>query len=231
VRWFGGSRDLAKLTAPEIASYAERHASSGADVARLEPIKAFYAQAKKARLTSSNLGVHLRVSKSSASKKSNQSRRPARKVALTQAGFDRLAKELEELRKERPHIALEIRKAAADKDFRENAPLDAAREHQGQVEARIRELEATLKVATIIDEGSADGTKAELGSTVVIHDLAHNESLRYTLVHPNEASPARAKISIASPLGKALVDQGEGAEIEVSAPAGVMRYRIEKIER
>jgi len=199
-------------------------------MAKLEPVRAFLSYAKKQGLTASNLGVHLRLSKSTAKRKPQAAQRPVRRVELTAAGYRRLEEELEALRKERPRIALELRRAAADKDFRENAPLDAARERQGQIEARIRELEATLKAATIIDETPSKNEKASLGSTVVLRDLTHDESLRYTLVHPDEANPARAKISIASPLGKALIDRGEGDEVEVSASAGVIRYRIEKIE-
>ncbi|MBI4302297.1 MAG: transcription elongation factor GreA [Chloroflexi bacterium] len=227
VRWCGRERTVAGLTVAEVARYADDVVASG-NGKRLEPVRAFLSYIKKERLTAINLAVHLRVRKPST--KTNLSLRgiPAKTISLTSEGYSALETELEALKRERPRIAEELRRAAADKDFRENAPLDAAREHQGQVEARIRELEATLKDAIIAQGGSEK--KVALGAKIALRDLIHDEELRYTLVAPREADPMGGKISVASPLGKALLNQAEGEVVEVEAPVGTLRYHIEKVE-
>jgi transcription elongation factor GreA len=128
-------------------------------------------------------------------------------------------------------VAEELRLAMADKDFRENAPLDAARERQGLLEARIRELEATLKQAVIIADASLrSNARVGVGSAVLLRNLKSGVELRYVLVSPSEVNPAEGKISIASPVGKALIERSAGEEVEVAAPAGKIRFRIESVE-
>ncbi|MSQ15764.1 MAG: transcription elongation factor GreA, partial [Dehalococcoidia bacterium] len=122
-----------------------------------------------------------------------------------------------------------LRLAMADKDFRENAPLDAAREHQGMVEARIRELEAIFRRAQVADSNGGDSSRAGVGSTLVITDMDTNEAMKYTLVHPNEVNLAVGKISVVSPTGKSLLDRSVLDVVEVVAPSGVLKYRIESI--
>ena len=232
IRWCGGGRPLSQLTAREVANYAEGMGTSTADpMKKLVPVKAFLTYAKKKGLTATNLAVHLRVKKgaSIASAPAKVSTRQA--ATLTREGHQRMKAELAALKGERPRIAQELRDAWLDKDVRENAPLDAAKDRQGQVEARIRELEAVLKAASILEEGVRINTaKAELGSRVTLRDLASNEELKYTLVSPNEVDPVKGKISVVSPIGKALLDRSSGEVVEVVAPAGTMRYRIEAIE-
>ena len=97
------------------------------------------------------------------------------------------------------------------------------------VEGRIRQLETILKSA-VVKTGKGDSAKVTLGSTVTLEDLSFQEELRYTLVNPREASPSRGKLSIDSPTGKALLNRREGEAIEVAAPAGMVRYRIARIE-
>jgi len=228
VRWYGMERPIEELTAHEVASYAERMEGSSANaMKKLEPVRAFLSYAKKEGFTRNNLAVHLRLKKGSP-KQALPGKGRRETVSLTLEGYQELKAELTALQRERPKIAEGIRRAAADKDFRENAPLDAAKDHQGMVEARIRELEAILKSAVTSEPmGSA---KVTLGSTVNLHDLTTGEDLRYTLVNPNEANPAKGKLSIASPTGKALLGRGKSDVIEVTAPAGTLRYRIESIE-
>ena len=139
--------------------------------------------------------------------------------------------ELAELRGKRSQAIDEIRRAAADKDFRENAPLDIAREERGYLEGRIKELEGTLKSATIIDEERRVTIKASIGDNVLLCDVASDEELRYMIVSPREADPIKGKISSASPIGKAMVGRIEDDVIEVTAPVGKLLYRIKKIER
>jgi transcription elongation factor GreA len=229
VRWYGTDRRLGELRGHDVAAYAESFGSSTSDGRRLKPVRSFLAFAKKAGLTSDNLATHLRIRKGSAASAPARTA-PAQEVHLTVEGRAALEAELETLRAKRPRIAEELRLAMADKDFRENAPLDAARDAQAHVEGRIRELEATLQHAVVIDSDTSQRLKAKLGGTLVLANVGSGTQVRYTLVGPNEANPAQGKISIASPVGRALVDRKVGDEVEVAAPAGTLRFRIESIE-
>jgi len=124
-----------------------------------------------------------------------------------------------------------MRRAAADKDFRENAPLEAAREEHGQLVGRISELEGILKSATMIDEKQVITLKASIGDSVLLCDVASGEEMRYMIVSPREADPTKDRISSASPIGKAVLGRRRGEIMEVVAPAGNLRYQIKQIER
>ena len=229
ILWYGWKQPISELTPPKVANYAERIATSGADPTRkLAPVKAFLTYAKKEGLTRTNLSVHLRAKKVSAAVAAGKPLPPVH--ALTPQGRAELETELARLKAERPRVAEELRRAAADKDFRENAPLDAAREYQGQLESRIRDLENILK-ATTLEQALPVAAKVRIGDTVRLYDLAGSEVVHYTLVSPSEANPAKGKISMESPAGKALLGKEEGQEAEVIAPIGKFCYRIEKIER
>lgn len=229
VRWYGRERPLSQLAAREVASYAERmEGSSVHTMKRLVPVRAFLSYAKKEGLITNNLAVHLRVKKGSL-KQGPAGRGRIEAVTLTSEGYQELKAELSALQGERPRIADDIRKAAADKDFHENAPLDAAKDHQGMVEARIRQLETILKSAVVTTK-KGDSAKVILGSTVTLEDLSSNEELRYTLVNTSEASPSKGKLSIDSPTGKALLSRRQGETIAVAAPAGTLHYRIARID-
>ena len=228
IRWYGMERRVLELGAHEVANYAARmEGSSSNALKRLEPVRAFLAYAKKEELTTTNLAVHLKLKKGSP-KQATPHKRPKR-VALTEQGYQDLKAELEALEAERANIAEEIRRAAADKDFRENAPLDAAKDHQGKVEARIRELTEALK-SGVVTADQIDTATADVGCTIVLCDLSSDEELCYTLVHASEVNPAKGKISVASPTGKALLGRSKGEVIEVAAPIGMLRYRIKGIE-
>ena len=229
VRWCGSDRLLSELAAPEVANYAESIDGTSVNTTkRIAPVKAFLTYAKKKSFTESNLSVHLRVKKVTPKKGPQVRRRPAT-LNMSEEGYRKLADELKSLTEERPQIADAIRKAAADKDFRENAPLEAAKEHQGMVEARIRELEHTLRSSAIKTE-KTDSAKVSIGSTVVLRDVCNNEEVRYKLVNPREANPLKGKLSVESPTGKALLSRTQGEVIEVVAPAGTLRYHVQKIE-
>ena len=124
-----------------------------------------------------------------------------------------------------------MRRAAADKDFRENAPLEAAREEHGRIEGRIRELEGTLKSADVIDEKEKVTPKVSIGDSIILRDLASGEELSYMLVSPREVDPTKGRISNLSPIGKAVIGQSQGRVIEVTVPAGKLRYQIKQIKR
>jgi transcription elongation factor GreA len=232
VRWYGWERSFAGLTAPDIASYAEQLSLSDTDYARkLELIRSFLAYVKKAGWSQINLATHLKTKKPKAGLPIITRRSRPEAASLTQQRYEELQAELDYLKKRSRELVEEIQWAAADKDFRENAPLDAAREERGHVEGRIKELEETLKAATIIDEKREPTLKTGFGDTIVLRDLASGEELRYMIVDPREVDPSRGKISIASPIGKALIGRSDGEVVEITAPAGKLRYQIKRVER
>ncbi len=235
VRWYGGDRLMNELGARQVGEYGESVSksirSSVTDPAeKIEPVRNFLTFAKKTKLTEVNLAPNLRVSKTKKGPVMKRRHQEVAPVHLTSEGHAAMKSELEALKDERPRVVEQIRHAAADKDFRENAPLEAAREHQGQLEARIRELEATIKGATILKEKTSITLRVGIGCTVGLCDLTSGEQLHYTLVSPSESNPTKGKLSIASPTGKALLDQETGAVVEVAAPVGTFRYRIEDIK-
>ena len=230
VRWYGEERELSELTIPEVANYAEQTTSTTTEAAeKLGIVKTFLAYGYKQGLTRANLAVHIKVKKTSSKSLHSSKRRSKATVVLTNQGYADLKAQLATLKNERPRIAEELRKAAADKDFRENAPLDAAREYQGQLEARIREMESTLRMATVMNKQQAGGVAVAVGDRVVLRDLASGEALDYTLVDAREANPLEGKLSHTSPMGQALLGRQRGDKVEVKAPAGILHYQIEDI--
>jgi len=232
VRWYGWERPFAELTAHEVASYAEQLSLAQASYSQnLELIRAFLTYVKKQGWSKTNLATHLKIKKVKTRLPS-----PARwdlppANSLTQEGYAELEAELTDLKSKRHELIDEIRKAAADKDFRENAPLDAAREQRGHLEGRIRELEETLKSATIIDKTQRLSLKVSVGDSIVLSDVVSGEELRYTIVSPREVDPTKGKISSNSPTGKALLGRVQGEIVEIAAPLGRLKYQIKQIER
>ena len=228
-RWFGADRLIAELRAYDIELFAKSLGAGTPDaVRRAEVVRSFLTFARKERLTSTNLATALRLSKSPKPGSTVVARRP-KKTQLTEEGHASLHAELATLKEQRPVIAEELRRARLDKDVRENAPLDAALDRQGHLEARIRELDALLTHAEVIGGGADSGSKAHLGSTLQVRDLASGAAVRYQLVSPSEVSPSQGKISVASPVGRALIERVVGDEVEVLVPAGILRFRIEEI--
>ena len=230
VRWYGEERQLTELTIPEVANYAEQITSSTTELAeKLGIIKTLLVYVHKQGLTKTNLAVHLKTKKTT-SKSSPSKRRSQKSVLLSSQGYSDIENELATLKNEQPLIIEELRRAASDKDFRENAPLEAARESKSQLEARIRELESTLRTATIIGENQDTNHTIDIGYTVVLQDLASGEQATYSLVDASEADPTEGKLSVASPTGQALLGREKGNEIEVKAPVGILRFQIVDIK-
>lgn len=230
MQWFGEACPISKLTIPQIENYVQQiHSTTPKAAERLEAIRAFLGYAYKQKLTTVNLATSIKIKKTQPQATPKTPRAPSPESILTQEGYERLRLELEALKKERPRIAEELRKAAADKDLRENAPFEAIKEYQVQVETRIRELEAILKSAKIVATEGRTDLRISLGDTIKLRDLRTGEVLTYTLVDTSEANPREGKISTASPVGQALLGKKEGEHIEVKAPAGTMVYRIEAI--
>ena len=149
-------------------------------------------------------------------------------IPLTTQGAERLHAELHRLKtQERPEVIAAIAEARAQGDLSENAEYDAARERQAFVEGRIKELDGTLSNAQIIDPASLDAEgKAVFGATVGIEDLDSGDRVTYQIVGDVEADIRANRISISSPVAKALIGKSEGDVVEVQAPAGVREYEI-----
>ena len=230
VRWYGWERPLGGLTAAEVANFAEKLSLSDTDyIKKLELIRAFLVYAKKEGWSKINLATYLKAKKVKTKLPSSSRRVLPQTVSLTKQGYAELKAELDVLKSKRLQSIDEIRRAAADKDFRENAPLEAAREQRGQLEGRISELEETLKSAIVIEGRQEVTLKAGIGDSIVLRDMASGEELHCIIVSPSEVDPSRGKISSASPLGKAIIGQGRGEVVEIVAPAGKLRYQIERI--
>jgi transcription elongation factor GreA len=230
VRWFGGDRVVRTLRPADIERYGEETSKSAGEAPRrLEAVRGFLAFARKEGLTDTNLALHLRLRRTGAVD-SAADHAASDRIELTAEGLNVLQNELTELIARRPEIAEELRAAMADKDFRENAPLDAAREKQAHLEARIRELEAILKRAVVVETTADASGRARMGSRVRLRRLDNNQEVEYTLVGPGEVDPRQRRISVQSPVGRAVVNCSPGDEVEVVAPAGVMRFRLEAVE-
>jgi transcription elongation factor GreA len=232
VRWFGSQRQIAALTPAEIEKFAERLSQSDTDhTGKLERVRAFLTAAKKAKWTNGNLATNLKLRKTKARSRTTRKLPVSESVSLTRDGYTKLDAELAELRDRRLLIIEDIRRAAADKDFRENVPFHAAREEKGHIDGRIMELEATLKSATIMDAAPDTSLHITIGHTVLLCDLSTGEECRYMLVNPREVDLARGRISSASPIGRAVMGKSQGETAEVTAPAGKVRFEIKKVER
>jgi len=150
------------------------------------------------------------------------------KIPLTVAGAEKLRAELHRLKTvERPAVINAIAEARAQGDLSENAEYDAAKERQSFIEGRIKEVEAKLANAQIIDpkELDADG-RCVFGATVDLEDEESGETVTYQIVGDDEADIKESKISISSPIARALIGKYAGDTAEVHAPGGIRRYEI-----
>jgi transcription elongation factor GreA len=153
-----------------------------------------------------------------------ESARPLEQVQLTPEGAARLRAELRTLTEERrPEVIARIRAAKELGDLKENSDYHAAREEQGFLEGRIQTIEAVLRGAEVVEAPSA-GAGIGLGSTVTVE--TDGEEVTYQLVSSSEAHPGSGRISVASPVGRALLGHGAGDEVIVRTPQGEARYRV-----
>jgi transcription elongation factor GreA len=154
------------------------------------------------------------------------------KVPLTARGAEQLREELKRLKsEERPRIVNAIAEARAHGDLRENAEYHAAKEQQGMVEARIRDIEAKLANAQVIDVTQLDASgRVVFGSTVHLVDVDSGEKTQYQIVGEDESDIKDGLLSISSPIARALIGKEEGDTAEVTTPSGQRTYEIERVE-
>ena len=151
---------------------------------------------------------------------------------LSKEGYQKLKEELRHLKIEgRKQIAADIEEARSKGDLSENAEYDAAKEAQGYLEKKIAELEHSLASARVIDEKNIDPNKVFVLSTVTIKNHTKNKEAVYTLVSKQEADFSKGRISVESPIGKALLGKEVGDIVEVKVPAGNLKLEILKLER
>jgi transcription elongation factor GreA len=222
VRWLGSSRQVQEINPVDVASYGEQITPSA-----VKPLRLFLTYLRKKGFITTSLAPHLRARKVSP-RASASWHIPRTGATLTAEGYAMLQTELVSLKDQLPDVIEEMQRAAADKDFSENAPLAAATERKAHLEGRIKELEAMLNLASIAAK-SREVSRAKFGDTVVLCDLSSGKELSYDLVDAREANPARGKLSVTSPLGKVVLDKEKGQTVEVMAPAGTFCYRIEDI--
>ncbi len=150
------------------------------------------------------------------------------KTPLTVAGAEKLRQELHRMKTvERPNVIAAIAEARSHGDLSENAEYEAAKDRQGFIEGRIKELEAKIANAQIIDPKllDADG-RCVFGATVELEDLESGQTVTYQIVGDDEADVKESKISISSPIARALIGKYAGDVAEVQAPGGVREYEI-----
>ena len=232
VRWLGAERLVETITPSEIGLYSDEFAkrsSTTTSPQKVAHIKKFLAFLRTSELTNSNLASHLRMKKSNVGKITKKLEdTKVEQINLTEAGYKDYLKQLKDYKSERPQLADEVRRAAADGDIRENAPLDAAREKIEMVNSKIFEIEAILKVANIIDN-TTGGDRIVIGSKVSVKNHQNENNYEYQLVEANEANPLLGKISSVSPVGSAILGRRIGDEVTVSTPGGEQIYTIDSI--
>jgi transcription elongation factor GreA len=154
----------------------------------------------------------------------------AEPVPMTPQGASKLRDELSRLKEERPKISREIGVAREHGDLKENAEYHAAKERQGMVEARIKDIEDKLARAEIIDPTKLSGDRVRFGATVKVTNLDTDEDTSYQIVGADEADINSGTISISAPLARALIGKSIGDEVVINLPAGKRRYEIAEID-
>lgn len=143
------------------------------------------------------------------------------KVPMTVVGYRRLKDELDKLKKvERPSVIQDIEEARAHGDLKENAEYHAAKNKQGFVEGRIKEVEGKLALAQVIDPTTLSGDRVVFGATVTIFDFDSDEERTYQIVGDDEADIKEMKIAFSSPIARAMIGRNVGDETTIKAPAG-----------
>ena len=158
--------------------------------------------------------------------------RTLEKKILTYSGLKALEEELQNLKLvKRKEMAAKIKEAREQGDLSENAEYDAAKDEQGEIEARIVQIEKILKNAEVIDEDEVDLSVVSVGVKVLVYDMEFDEEIDFAIVGSTEADPLANKISNESPMGKALIGARENEIVEFSTPNGTVKVRVLKIHQ
>ncbi|MGZ3297896.1 MAG: transcription elongation factor GreA [Asticcacaulis sp.] len=153
------------------------------------------------------------------------------KVPMTVAGYKTLDDELKRLKSiERPSVIAAISEARSHGDLSENAEYHAAKERQGWIEGQIADIEDKISRAQVIDVSKLSGNQIKFGATVTVIDEDTEEEGRYQVVGDHEADVKSGKISLSSPLSRAMIGKEVGDVVEVVTPGGVKAYEITKVE-
>ena len=148
------------------------------------------------------------------------------KYPMTPSGYEKLKLELRECRAERPRLSLVIEEARAHGDISENAEFNAAKEKQGFLEGRIRDLEAKIGQAEVIDPSKLKGDRVVFGANVTLADIETEEAVAYTIVGDDESDVKQGRISISSPVARALIGHTVGDEVKVKVPGGLRTFEV-----
>ncbi|MEO6839077.1 MAG: transcription elongation factor GreA [Ginsengibacter sp.] len=144
--------------------------------------------------------------------------------------FDQMQAELQHMKGvERPAASRAIAEAREKGDLKENAEYDAAKEAQGMLEAKIKQLESIIATARIVDENSIDTSKVSILTKVTLTNLSTKKEITYQIVSEKEANLKEKKISASSPIGNGLLGKKVGEIAEIKIPAGVIKFKVEKI--
>ena len=150
---------------------------------------------------------------------------------MTASGFKALEEELNQLKTvDRHEIIKHIAEARAHGDLSENAEYHAAKEKQSFIEGRVIELEDMIGRADVIDVSKMSGTSVKFGATVTLADEDTDEKKKYQIVGDHEADIKKGRISISSPIARALIGKSKGDSVEVAAPGGARSYEVVKVE-
>ncbi len=153
------------------------------------------------------------------------------RVPMTKGGLLRLKDELKRLKNvERPKIVKEIAEARSHGDLSENAEYHAAKEKQSHVEGRIAQVEHWIASAEVIDVAKHAGDRIVFGATVTLEDAESGDEVRYRIVGELEADLKQGKISVTSPIARALIGRGEGDTVTVRSPGGEKEYEVVSVE-
>jgi transcription elongation factor GreA len=152
------------------------------------------------------------------------------RIPMTTAGYGALKEQVRQLKEvDRQDVIRAIQEARAHGDITENAEFEAAKERQAFVEGKIGELEHKIACAEVIDPSTVNTDRVMFGCTVVLENLSTGEEVRYQLVGSDESDVRQGRISISSPLGRAMIGKEVGDQVVVRAPAGERRYELIEI--
>ncbi len=239
-KYIGFERKINTLTPPEIGDYGDLLSSRIAvseTYDRMDTVKKFLLFLTENELVDENLNLpsHMRTRrsyKSKISKNTIMNLRLPSQPTLTRSRHVALTKRLNVLLKERNRLAETIQIAAQDKDVRENAPLEAAREAQGLNTTKINEIESMLRGAVIVadEKGKFKKGTIALGSNVTVENQNNKLKSKYKIVDPSESDPLSSKISSESPLSKSIMGKTQEEIVTVKAPNGItIEYKILKV--